>query len=263
MTEVINKKVVVIEYPRPNEAITSDTYTFRVAAMPGVKKVEISTDGSAWEPCRLSGDSWWYDWSGYEAGEHELAARVQLANGQFHTTEPRCVSVELEHGELAPKGGERRPQSRRQAGQAAGRPDLQKRMANKFVVVVPNQPAVLSQLTQLFAQADVNIDSLLMETNGNVASFRFLLEKENGLRRTLEKEGFHIADDKAFRMDLPNRPGELDLLTRKLAEQRIAIRYLYGTSHGPTTKVVFAVDRPEDAAVIVKELDQRAALQEA
>lgn len=262
MPEVINKKVVAVDYPQHAEAVSSNTYTFRVSAMSGVKSVEVSIDDAGWLPCRKSGDAWWYDWSGYQAGDHEVKARVQQANGHYHTTEPRYFTVEVESGEQ-PRGGDSRTSPRRQAVRFPGRPDLEKRMANKFVVVVPNEQVVLGQLTRLLSQEGVNIDSLLMETSGNVASFRFLLEQENGLRRKLEGEGFHVVDDKAFRVDLPNRPGEIDSLTRRLGDRGIGIRYLYGTSHGRTTKVVFAVDRPEDAAVVVKEFDQRFAAQEA
>jgi hypothetical protein len=257
MPEVINKKVVVIEYPRQNETIASNNYTFRIVAMSGVKHVEISINDSAFEPCRQAGDSWWYDWSGYGSGEYEVVARMRQADGHFHTTEHRFFAVELEKSGHFQNGGERRTLSPRRAQQFLGRPDLHQHMASKYVVVVPNEPGILRQLTQLLSQEGVNIDSVLMETLGDVASFRFLLEKENGLRPTLESEGFHVVEDKVFRLDLPNRPGELDHLTRKLAEQGVAIRYLYGTSHGRTTKVVLAVDRPESALGIVKELDQR------
>lgn len=254
MPEVINKKVVAIDYPRHNEKITSMHYTFRIAAMPGVEKVEVSIDESGWQPCRPSGDSWWFDWSGFASGEHEIVARMRLSDGHFHTTERRFVTVELEQG---CGGGERRTLSPRRMQELEGRPELREHMANKFVVVVPNQPGILRQLTQLLALEGVNIDSLLMETRGEVVSFRFLLERENGLRKALESEGFHVIVEKVFRMSLPNRPGELDQLTRMLSEKGVAVRYMYGTSHGQTTKVVFAVDLPEAAAGVVKELDQR------
>jgi hypothetical protein len=251
MPEVINKKVAVIEYPRHNETITSKDYTFRIVAMPGVEKVEVSIDEAGWQPCRQSGDSWWYDWSGFGSGEHELVARLQLSDGHFHTSERRFFAVEnetqLETRKFAP----------RRKHEFALRPELLENMVKKYVVVVPNQPGVLRQLTQLLSQEGVNIDSLLMETHGDVASFRFLLERENGLRRTLESEGFHVVEDKVFRLSLPNRPGELDQLTRRLSDQGVAVKYLYGTSHGQTTNVVFAVDRPDHAVEIVKELDQR------
>ena len=255
MPEVISKKVVAIEYPRRNETITSNSYTFHIVAMPGAKKVEVSINDSVWEPCRKSGDSFWYDWFGYAPGEHELVARVQLNDGRYHTSERRFITVELEHS-AGQNGGERRTFSKRQAQPILGRSELHKHMASKYVVVVPNQAGVLHDLTQLLSQEGVNIDSLLMETSGDVTSFRFLLEKENGLRPTLEGEGYHVVEDRVFCIDLPNRPGELDQLTRKLAERKIGIRYLYGTSHGRTTKVVFSVDRPEDALGIVRDLEK-------
>lgn len=260
MPEVINKKVVAIEYPRHEETIESNHYTFRVAAMPGAKAVEVSVNESAWMPCRKSGEYWWYDWSGYASGEHGLAARVELADGRQLVTENRFFKVELDPKGLDRNGGERRTLSPRQARQYLVRPDLHKHQARKFVVTVPNEPPVVRRLTELLSQEGVNIDSLLMETVGDVASFRFLLEEADGLRDTLEIEGFHVVDDRVFRLDLPNRPGEIDRLTRRLVDQGVSIRYLYGTSHGKTTKVVFAVDRPEVAADVLKDLERRTAV---
>jgi hypothetical protein len=260
MPEVINKKVVAIEYPRHEETIESNNYTFRVAAMPGAKAVEVSVNESGWLPCRKSGDFWWYDWSGYGSGEHGLAARAHLADGRQLVTENRFFKVELDPKGLDRNGGERRALSPRQARQYLVRPELHKHQARKFVVTVPNQPPVVRRLTELLSQEGVNIDSLLMETVGDVASFRFLLEEADGLRETLENEGFHIVDDRVFRLDLPNRPGEIDRLTRRLGDNGVSIRYLYGTSHGKMTKVVLAVDRPEVAADVVKDLERRTAV---
>lgn len=255
MPEVMSKKVLAVEYPRHNETITSDRYTFRIAAMPGVRRVEVSIDEGRFEPCRQSDGAWWFDWSGYVPGDHEIAARMQLPNGHFYTTENRYFTVELEH--MPRNCAERRTLSPRRQHEGSERPELHRHMMSKYVVVVPNQHGIMRQLTQLLSQEGVNIDSLLTETFGDVASFRFLTEGENGLRRMLEDEGFHVVEDKVFRLNLPNRPGELDALARKLAEKEISVRYLYGTSHGETTKVVLAVDRPEDAVGIVKDLDRR------
>jgi hypothetical protein len=133
---------------------------------------------------------------------------------------------------------------------------MHKQTVNKCTVLVPNQTGALKKVTQILTKEGVNIDSVLTETYGDVAAFRFLLEKENGTRKRLQTEGFQVIEDQVFRLDLPNRPGELNKLTAKLADEEIGIRYLYGTSHGQTTKVILAVDRPEKAAAIVKEFDE-------
>jgi hypothetical protein len=219
--------------------------------------VEVSIDDAGYKPCRRAGNSWWYDWSGYCSGDHELTARVHLANGHHHTSEHRYFNDELENSDCSKNGGERRTISARRAQQYLARPDVYKYMTSKFIVVVPNQPEILRQLTELLSQDGVNIDSMLMETTGGVATFRFMVEKEKGMRQALENEGFHVVEDKVFRLDLPNRPGELDQLAQKLMDEGVAIRYLYGTSHGQTTKVVFSVDRPESAVAVVRELDKQ------
>lgn len=262
MHEVMHKNVLTVDYPRPNETITSDNYTFRIVAMPGVKKVEISVDGAPWQPCRQSEGSFWYDWSGYRSGEHEVAARVQLADGPFHTTGSRFFNVELQHDRFR-NGGEHRTLSPRRAQQLLSRPDLRKYLASKLFVVVPNQPAVLRRLTRLLSQENVRAEGVLIETFGDIVSFRILAEQVHEMRRSLEREGFHVTEEKVFRLELGDRPGEIDELTRKLADQGIAVRYLYGTSQGRRTNVVLSVDRPEDAFEIVRESSQELVAAEA
>lgn len=257
MPEVMSKKVVAIDYPRANETIKSDKYTFRVEAMEGATNVEVSIDDAAFEPCRRDGNSWWYDWSCYGSGDHEMTARVHLANGHHHATEHRDFTVELENADCSANGSERRTIATRRAQQHPDRPDAHKYMINKYVVAVPNKPEIMRQLTELLSQEGVNVHSMLMQNVGEVATFKFLVEKEKGLRQTLESQGFHVVEDKVFCLDLPNRPGELDQLAQKLMNQGVAIRYLYGTSHGHTTKVVLSVDRPENAVGVVRELGKQ------
>jgi hypothetical protein len=245
MPEVMSKKVIEVEYPRHHETIASNNYSFRIAAMPGAKKVEVSINESAWKACRASGDSWWYDWSGYAPGEYEIAARVQLGNGHYHATERRFFTVQFEQ--------QKQQKKTQPYADATG----------QYVVFAANQPGKLSRLTSLLAQEGVNIDSFLMESYGDFASFRFYAEKASGLRSTLESEGYQVIEEKALRFELPNRPGEFDALARKFSEQGISVRYLYGTSQGATAKIVASFDKPAEAAGIVKEYEQACAAAEA
>jgi hypothetical protein len=125
---------------------------------------------------------------------------------------------------------------------------MHKRGLSQCCVVVPNEPGALSKVTQLLAREGVNIDCLMTESLGDIASLRFLMEKENGLRRKLESAGY-----KVLCVEFPNRPVELNKLVKRFADEGLDIRYLYGTSHGPTTKVILAVDRPEKAARLAEE----------
>jgi hypothetical protein len=120
-------------------------------------------------------------------------------------------------------------------------------------VVCPNEPNAIAKMTQMLAKEGINIESMLMECFGSLCCARFMCDKDNGLSKKLESAGFQMVEDQVFCLELPNRPGELNKLTKMLCDEKIVIRYLYGTSHGPVTKVMLCVDQPEQAAKIVRD----------
>jgi len=71
-----------IEYPFADEVVSSPTYTFRIGCTEALVEAEISIDRSSWRPCRHACGLWWYDWTGYEAGAHQVAARGVSRDGR-------------------------------------------------------------------------------------------------------------------------------------------------------------------------------------
>jgi len=100
----------VIDYPEKDERVTSPHYSIRAGARQDVDKVEISIDGSPWLSCRPAAGYWWYDWSGYISGGHEVKCRAHRG-GNVILSAARRFRVELDGARL-PKPGRR---TRRQA----------------------------------------------------------------------------------------------------------------------------------------------------
>ncbi|HXT01231.1 MAG TPA: hypothetical protein VN915_11185 [Elusimicrobiota bacterium] len=71
-----------VEYPAADEVVSSGHYTFRVAATETLVEAEISIDRGPWQPCRHACGFWWYDWTGYGAGPHQVAARGMTRDGR-------------------------------------------------------------------------------------------------------------------------------------------------------------------------------------
>ena len=71
-----------IEYPGGDEVVGSHHYAFRISSSEALSVAEISIDRKAWQPCRHACGFWWYDWTGYEAGEHHVAARGTTHDGR-------------------------------------------------------------------------------------------------------------------------------------------------------------------------------------
>ncbi len=77
-----------IDHPEQNERLLGPVYVVRLG-IGGAKKVEMSVDGGAWQPCRLTSGYWWFDWSAIQRGKHTLIARMQTEDGRVFRTPTR------------------------------------------------------------------------------------------------------------------------------------------------------------------------------
>lgn len=88
------RTMLAVDFPRQGETITGPQYSVRLSAPDDAVRMDISIDQGEWQPCRRAEGYWWYDWSGYEDGEHEIIARVQV-DGKRVTCEPHEFVVKL------------------------------------------------------------------------------------------------------------------------------------------------------------------------
>jgi len=77
-----------IDYPFENESLGGPQYVVRLG-VGGAEHVELSINGNAWGPCRLTSGYWWYDWSAIVPGDYTLTARMKTPEGVWYRTPPR------------------------------------------------------------------------------------------------------------------------------------------------------------------------------
>jgi hypothetical protein len=82
-----------IEYPPSDEVVSSTHYAFRLAATEPLIEAEISIDRGAWQPCRHACGFWWYDWTGYGPGPHQVVARGTTRDGNAVNSTLRRFTV--------------------------------------------------------------------------------------------------------------------------------------------------------------------------
>jgi hypothetical protein len=90
------KTQLSVDYPRQGETINCPQYTMRISAPEGVKRVDVAIDDGEWMACRQTNGHWWYDWSGYQNGEHEVVVRIETQEGKLISCEPHEFLVDLE-----------------------------------------------------------------------------------------------------------------------------------------------------------------------
>lgn len=84
-----------VDHPQQDQTVTSEIYTIRVDAPQDLASLEVSIDRGPWHACRHACGYWWYDWSGYDSGEHIVVARGQNRDGSSIGSTPRRFNVSL------------------------------------------------------------------------------------------------------------------------------------------------------------------------
>lgn len=72
-----------VDYPQEGELISSRGYTFRISGQ--ARTVEVAVDGDEWRPCRRASGVWWFDWSGYAPGRHQILVRARTNDRDGYT----------------------------------------------------------------------------------------------------------------------------------------------------------------------------------
>lgn len=93
----------------------------------------------------------------------------------------------------------------------------------ELTVIARDRVGLLADVSEALARSGVNISSLSVETAARTAVVRIVVEHPSDGRKTLEKAGFKVADDEVVMLKLPDRPGELAKISRRLADNGVAI----------------------------------------
>jgi hypothetical protein len=104
------------------------------------------------------------------------------------------------------------------------------------VRLTKDRPGELAGVVETLSQAGVNIDGLA-EVDGVV---HVLARDPSAARAALRAAGYSIAGElEVLIMPMPDRPGELSMITRRLADASVNVRFVYLATE---TRVVIGVD---------------------
>ena len=92
----IKEKSITLDYPQENENIVSREYAFRITTEGAMRSVSVSMDAGNWQPCREAVGHWWYDWSDYKEGEHQVRVKAMTQSGEKISFGPRVFRVMFE-----------------------------------------------------------------------------------------------------------------------------------------------------------------------
>ena len=118
----------------------------------------------------------------------------------------------------------------------------------EFIIHLENRPGRLASVTEALATASVNIEALSAHGSGVESVLRLIVDDAPLARRALDEAGLGFEEREVLTAQLPNEPGALASITRRLADANVNIDALYvlaTSSNG--MEVAIAVDEPLEA----------------
>ena len=127
-------------------------------------------------------------------------------------------------------------------------------LAKQLSVQAENKRGVLAAICSELAKVAVNITGISAPEQPGKSSIRIVAVPVETAKKVLEKMGLPFQEETVLTVHLPERPGALGRVTRKLADKGIDVLYVYGTiEHGSErAMVVMGVSDPETASQLVK-----------
>ena len=121
---------------------------------------------------------------------------------------------------------------------------------------MPNKPGALTRLAALFSEKGINILGIASEVRDDSGLVRIALEQEADVSSILSSAGFSSVETHILSVEVADKPGELLRVTAALADGKINITTVYGTSvaGAKTSRILIAAQNTDKALAILEQL---------
>ena len=124
-------------------------------------------------------------------------------------------------------------------------------MINKFVVkqlsvFLENRKGRLLEVTEILKNAGINIRALAMAESAEFGILRLVVNNPEKARSSLSAEGFTVAEQNVFAVEVNDEPGSFYKVVQILAGEDINIDYTYAFV-GDSSRAVLIFKVPQDS----------------
>jgi len=128
-------------------------------------------------------------------------------------------------------------------------------MKKEIVVSVANKVGVLADMCRIVADHGINVEAFVGYGMGKEAKIHLVTADNLRASDALKKEGYKSLEEKnVVVIDLENKIGALKLVTDKVSQEYVDIKYAYGTTcaSGCPATIVLSTSDNEKAFVALK-----------
>lgn len=126
-------------------------------------------------------------------------------------------------------------------------------MASQLTVFIENRPGALAEITEVLAEENVNIESIMVEGEHDFGFARIRAHPFRKAETVLKDAGFQVRTGQVLSIALPNEPGALHEVLEALSDAEINIENMYGTANGSPKdpELVLQVDDAQRAKKVL------------
>lgn len=126
-------------------------------------------------------------------------------------------------------------------------------MTKLFTMEIGDVPGSLGDLAAGLAERGINIEAMAGFSHGGKAVLGIVTDDDTRTKILLEGKGLRFQEEELMTMKLPNKPGELARITKKMGENRINLKAVVTLNTGQReTEFGFAVDNPSKVRALIK-----------
>jgi hypothetical protein len=113
---------------------------------------------------------------------------------------------------------------------------------------LPNNVGLLMEITEALAKAKINVEAICAYAWEELdASFMMVTDNNTKAKKVLSKMGAKVELEDVLALEVPNKVGELNKATKKIAFAGIDIYYLYGSPAKGKMTLIFKTENDKKA----------------
>ena len=117
---------------------------------------------------------------------------------------------------------------------------------------IPNKSGLLSEITTAVAGTKANINAICAYEQDKRAYFLLITDSNAKAKKLLDKLKIKTKEEDVIVVEMPNRVGELQKVSEKIADVGINIDYMYGTTGtGRSSVCVFKTSDNKKAISVI------------
>jgi hypothetical protein len=100
----------------------------------------------------------------------------------------------------------------------------------QLAILIENNTGELGRVFKLIAAARVNIEAITLDDGIHHGILKMVVDRPEAARKALKRAKLRFSEHDVVAVVLPNVPGGLAKLCKKLAKKKVNISYIYGST---------------------------------